>query len=143
MILARVVGNIVATQKRVAGHYFQDGTVEFACPPLKALLHIMAKGEYEGKDLNHPEIRALFTREALLGSDWYRERLARKQAVDRSLWERHVKYLKEMLKAGQDSQEDYHLTIADRLQNARKQLERVSAPAYLEELQGTIGAQPV
>src|SRR6185503_19282531 len=41
--------NIVTTQKRVAEQYFNDGTIESACPPIKALLHIMAHGSYEGK----------------------------------------------------------------------------------------------
>ncbi|MGB0743312.1 MAG: hypothetical protein ACPGSB_02195, partial [Opitutales bacterium] len=33
---------IAAAHKEVAGNYFADGSVEDACPPLKALLHIMA-----------------------------------------------------------------------------------------------------
>jgi hypothetical protein len=37
--------NIVGTHKRVAEYYFNDGTIEFGCPPLKALLHIMAHGQ--------------------------------------------------------------------------------------------------
>ena len=32
----------------------------------------------------------LFTREAMLASDWYRERLAVKQERDVALWKRHV-----------------------------------------------------
>jgi phosphoenolpyruvate carboxykinase (diphosphate) len=31
--------------------------VEAAIPPLKILLHIMAYGHYNGKDLNDPELR--------------------------------------------------------------------------------------
>ena len=64
--------NIVGTHKRVAQSYFNDGSVELACPPLKALLHIMVHGEYEGQDAGHPAFRALFTRENLLASDWVR-----------------------------------------------------------------------
>ena len=53
----------------------------------------MANGSYEGKDVHHPDIRAMFTREALLASDWYHERLETKQVRDIALWKRHVAYL--------------------------------------------------
>ena len=135
--------NIVGTQKRVAAHYFNDGTIEFACPPLMALLHIMLNGQYEGKDLNDPEIRALFSREHLLGSEWYRERLARKQQVDRDLWQRHVTYLESCSSGNDHAEDDYHLRVKDRLQDARRELQRVSSPEYFRALEGTIGAQPV
>ena len=46
----------------------------------------MAHGHYQGKDARDPEIRALFTREALLASDWYKERLRVKQERDVELW---------------------------------------------------------
>ncbi|MDQ3814513.1 MAG: hypothetical protein M3347_11250, partial [Armatimonadota bacterium] len=71
--------NIVETQKRVAQLYFEDASIEWACPPLKALLHIMRYDQYEGKELGHPDIRALFTRQNLLGSPWYAQRLAARQ----------------------------------------------------------------
>ena len=48
------VDNIVTTQKQIAENYFADGSVALACPPLKALLHIMRDGQYEGKDINDP-----------------------------------------------------------------------------------------
>jgi hypothetical protein len=51
--------------------YFVDGGIELAVPPLKALLTVMAKGEYEGMKLHDPEFRALFNREKILSSDWY------------------------------------------------------------------------
>ena len=41
------VNHIVETQQRVARQYLQDGSIEDACPPLRALLHIMADGEYQ------------------------------------------------------------------------------------------------
>jgi hypothetical protein len=56
----------------VALNYFEDGSVEAACPPIKALLHIMALGITKGREVTRdPAIRAMFTREALLASDWY------------------------------------------------------------------------
>ena len=42
----------------------------------------MAFGQHEGRTERNPEVRRLFTREALLASDWYRERLTTKQQRD-------------------------------------------------------------
>ena len=94
------IHNITEAQQRVARQYFEDGSIEDACPPLRALLSIMAEGTFEGKDAHHPDIRRLFTLDALLASDWYRERLAAKQRGDERLWRRHLGYLDALL-AGQ------------------------------------------
>jgi hypothetical protein len=118
---AEGVDAICDAQRRVAAHYFEDGSVDVACPPVRALLHIMAHGHFEGKDENDPSIRSMFTRVALLESDWYRERLRVKQARDVALWQRHAE-------AG--------------AAEAPAELARVSAPSYLESLIGTIGADP-
>jgi phosphoenolpyruvate carboxykinase (diphosphate) len=142
-VFADGVNNIVEAQQRVAESYFADGTIDDACPPLKALLHIMARGSYEGKTANDPEIRALFTREALLASDWYRERLAMKQQRDVALWGRHVWSLTEFLTRVGHREEAKRLGIAGRLEHACAELERVSAPEYLKGLVGTIGADPI
>ena len=69
------VKNITEAQQRVARAYFEDGTIEEACPPLQALLHIMAHGHWEGKDVQSSEVRAMFELDAMLQSDWYRRRL--------------------------------------------------------------------
>ncbi len=92
-VFAAGVDAIVESQRRVATNYFEDGSVEGACPPLKALLHIMAFGAYEGKGIDDPQIRGMFNRESLLASDWYRERLEVKQSRDMALWQRHLKSL--------------------------------------------------
>lgn len=117
------VDAIAEAQQRVAQEYFDDGSVEAACPPIKALLHIMARGHYEGKTAADAAIRGLFSRESLLSSGWYRLRLLTKQERDIALWRRHLAV---------DSNSDY----------ARRQLERASSPGYLDSLVGTIGADP-
>jgi hypothetical protein len=142
-VFADGVNNIVEAQQRVAAAYFEDGTIEDASPPLRALLHIMAHGQFEGKDANHPEIRALFTRESLLASEWYQERLAVKQQRDIALWERHKRSLSEFLARAGHRDEAKRLGIPARLEHARAELERVSAREYLSALVGTIGADPV
>jgi hypothetical protein len=142
-VFADGVNNIVEAQQSVAEAYFADRTIDDLCPPLTALLHIMAYGSYEGKDASHPEIRALFTRDALLGSDWYRERLAIKQQRDVALWEGHTRSLSEFLARAGHQEEAKRLGIAKRLEHARAELERVSTPDYRRSLVGTIGADPI
>jgi hypothetical protein len=134
------VNNIVEAQQQAAQHYLDDGSIEDACPPLKALLHIMVHGHYQGKDVHDPEIRALFTLEHLLGSDWYRQRLAAKQRRDIQLWERHCHDLKAFLE--KDSHRDVaeEMDIGGRLAHAQAMLDRVKRPDYLDSLKGTIGA---
>ena len=135
--------NIVATQKRVAQMYFNDGSVEQACPPLKALLHIMLHDQWEGQGLENPAFRKLFTRESLLASDWYAARLSAKQRVDRKLWRGHIDYLDKFLKLPSHSDEAERLGIAGQLAQARKTLDQVTSNDYLDSLRGTIGAEPI
>ncbi|MDP9112198.1 MAG: hypothetical protein M3O20_00790 [Acidobacteriota bacterium] len=136
-LYAAGVDAIVETQQRVALNYFEDGSVAAACPPLHALLHIMAGGNYQGKGIGHPEIRALFERETMLASDWYRERLRVKQTRDIGLWRRHAAALA-AARAGRAS----GLDLGPREVLINRELARVSSPSYLDELRGTIGADP-
>ncbi len=142
-IFADGVANIVETHKRVAQHYFADGSIEMACPPLRALLHIMAHDQFEGRDLGNARLRALFTRENMLASDWYAARLRTKQAIDTRLWQRHVGYLTKFIIRPNYADESARLKIEDRLHSARLELKRVTSPGYLDELRGTLGANPL
>ncbi|MEY4384866.1 MAG: hypothetical protein RLY20_149, partial [Verrucomicrobiota bacterium] len=137
------MNNIIETHRRVAESYFADGSIDMACPPLRAVLHVMRDGQFEGKGIEHPDIRNLFTREALLASDWYADRLKAKQDVDILLWKRHVNYLEGFLSKHNYSDEAARLKIADRLREAREQLNRVSLPAYVPSLVGTLGVQRI
>ena len=101
-LFAAGVDAIVEAQRRVALNYFEDGSVEAACPPLKALLHIMAHGEYEGWAWRTLRFRGLFGREAVLESDWYQERLRCKQERDVALWQRHLAALEQFQGSGDD-----------------------------------------
>jgi phosphoenolpyruvate carboxykinase (diphosphate) len=135
--------NIVATQQRVAQMYFEDGSVEQACPPLRVLLEIMLHDQWQGRSLDDTTVRQLFTKESLLASDWYAERLAAKQSVDRRLWRRHVEYLTKFLKRASHAEEAARLDIAERLTRARETLEQVDSPEYRQSLVGTLGAEPI
>jgi len=130
---------IVEAQQRVAMEYFEDGSIEAACPPVKAVLHLMAHGSYEGMTAADPRLRALFTRGSVLASAWYRERLLAQQQRDIDLWTRHVRCLEAFDEAG-DADAARDLGIAERLEEARRQLGRAGSPGYLDELSGTIGA---
>ena len=81
----------------------------------------------------------MFTREYLMASDWYRERLRAKQTRDIALWTRHVRTIEEFRDSGA-AFEGFNLD--SRLADSRKQLARVSAPEHFGELEGTIGADP-
>lgn len=137
------INNIVEAQQKVALGYFEDGSVEAAIPPLKALLHIMARGGYEGKDAAHPDIRAMFDRETILASDWYAERLKLKQQTDRAFLENSLEYLRRF--ADQKNNEEYlaTLNILQRIAETEKELARVGSPGYLDFLKGTIGRDPL
>lgn len=142
-IFADGMDNIVTTQKRIAKMYFDDGSIAQACPPLKTLLHIMLHDEWEGKTLDAAEFRKLFTRENLLGSDWYAARLAAKQQIDRQLWRRHVDYLDKFAKRASHTEESIRLGVPHRLVRARRKLEEVDSADYLGTLRGTLGAEPI
>jgi len=133
------VDAIVEAQTRVARQYFEDGSVAAACPPLRALLEIMATGRYRGKGVEDAEVRGLFTREHLLTSGWYRERLRTKQMRDVALWTRHLRAIEAFRDSGAAMD---GFDIGARLAESRKQLTRLNAPEYLSELEGTIGADP-
>jgi hypothetical protein len=140
-VFAEGVEAIVASQCRVARNYFEDGSVDAACPPLKALLHIMTQGSYQGTTAGDPRLRAQFSRESVLASDWYRERLRTKQHKDIALWRRHVKALEEYRDSWAEAAGG--IDLQGRLAAAGRELERVESPAYLKELEGTIGADPL
>ncbi len=137
------VNNIVETQQRVAQQYIDDGSIEDACPPLRALLHIMADGHYQGMDAHHPEIRAMFSRNYLLNSAWYQERLTIKQRRDAALWQRHVDYLNDHLHDTRLSTRIADLNLQKRYEQAKQKLEKVKSPEYLQSLVGTLGADPL
>ena len=137
------INNIVEAQQRVAQRYIDDGSFEDACPPLQALLHIMANGEYQDMDAHSPAFRAMFTRDNLLQSSWYRERLQIKQLRDIALWQQNIANLQQFLDDTDYADEAEHLGIRERLQRARQRLVQVESKDYLKGLVGTLGADPL
>jgi hypothetical protein len=142
-VFADGVDNIVGTHQRVAECYFADGSIEMACPPLKALLHIMAHGHYEGRDVTHPGFRVLFNRDSVVRSAWYARRLEAKQRHDIKLWRHHATYLENFLKKKNYAEEAERLGIPAKLESAWKMYHKARTGEYLAGLQGTIGLQPL
>lgn len=126
--------NIVETHKRVAEHYFADGSIEMACPPLKAILHIMRDDQFEGKELSDPGLRKMFTLEAMLASEWYAAHQKSRRDNEVRLWERHIAYLEEFLTKPSYAGEAKRLAIPSRLEQARARLAEVKSKDYLAGL---------
>ncbi|MDP6752177.1 MAG: hypothetical protein QGF56_00705 [Verrucomicrobiota bacterium] len=133
------INNIVETQQRIAGNYFEDGSVDDAIPPLKALLHIMAHGQFEGKTIDDPAVRCLFDVSKVRGQQWYLDRLAAKQQRDVRYLEAQRDYLKVFLGKETHREEAERLDLAKRLAKLEEQLVTAQGSDYLESLNGTLG----
>jgi hypothetical protein len=133
-VFADGLDNMLTTHRVVSENYFRDGSIELACPPLKALLHIMKDGEFEGKTLQDPAIRQLFAPEEIIKSDWYAARLKAKQSVDVAHWDRVIAYLKE---------EHHPVSGLDELiETANRYRKDVGSGEYLDRISGTLGRDP-
>lgn len=132
-IFADGLDNMLVTHQTVARNYFADGSIELACPPLKALLHIMRDGHFEGKGIDDPAIRALFEPGQIIASDWYAARLRCRADEDAAHWTRLQAYLEayDQPFAGLEGLRAY---VRERLQAAR-------GPGAVEALRGTLGRE--
>lgn len=134
---------IMEAYERVAKRYFDDQSVEEACPPLNALLHIMAFGHFEGKDERDPAIRAMFNRDAVLQSDWYRARLKTQQTREMKLWQQHLDAVSSYLETQEGVDESFRQELQTRQEFAKSKLHQVSQPEYIDSLVGSLGADPL
>ncbi len=137
------INNITEAMQRAALPYFEDGSVEAAIPPLKILLHVMAHGHYNGKDINDPELRKMFEREEVVKSDWYKERLKIKQEKDITFYKFQIEYLEKFKANKQNKLLVQEMDIEGRLKKAKEMLVHAESKQYLSELVGTIGADPL
>merc|ERR1712127_667598 len=148
-INSKFVKTIVLTNKRVAEMYIADGGADMAVPPLKALLHIMAKGEYEGMTLESPEFRAMWKRDNIIKSDWYKARLQCFQEKEATRLERGLQYTQNFVKGPDACAGDWKgkqicedLQLHDRISSIKSQLDKVKKADYLTFLQGSLGVDP-
>lgn len=128
-VFADAVANIVATHQRVAESYFADGSIEMACPPLKALLEIMAHGQSaQGYNARFARVAGdVSTRESVLASDWYAARLDAKQRSDEARWTRAAGALYEFLDRADNAAVTARLGLAER--RTKAQAERACGSA--------------
>ena len=141
-VFAVGMANIVEAMRSAAERYFNDGSIEQACPPLRALLHLMRDGQWEGRGADAPEFRALFTRETVLASDWYRARLEAQRQVDAYLWERHARYLEKFLQRLNYADVAADLDIRGRLEHVSAKARASRDAGDLSHRFGTLGAEP-
>jgi hypothetical protein len=134
--------NIVETGQRVARNYFEDGTIELACPPMRALLSIMAYGDHEGLRLGDPDFRALFTRQAILESDWYHQRLDAQVETEARLLDRQIAELERFLADEEGYPETQGMELRESLEQARERSATLRTSAHREQLIGTLGRDP-
>lgn len=134
------VNNIVEAQAKAALQYFEDNSVEAAIPPLRILLHVMAYGHFENKEIYDPEIRKMFTREYVLKSEWYHERLRKKQEIDIAFLERQISYVKEFIEDPKNNDVVSRMDLEARLKRAMERLRKAGSRQYPDSLTGTIGA---
>lgn len=130
---------ITDAQKRVAQGYFEDGSIELACPPLKQLLRLMADGAPTAA-LRDPAFQSQFTRESILKSDWYQARLAAACQQEQKLWQRKVDYLQQY---GKERAANYGIELEPLLAKAQEQLAASSSGDSVQRKIGWIGATPL
>ena len=142
-VFAEGMENIVQAMRTAAENYFSDGSIALAVPPLQALLHIMRDGNWKGSSINDPAVRALFDREQVLRSDWYRARLEAQQRHDVAEGEKRSRYLEAFL--GRPNYADIagRLRIREKLAAVQAAVATARGPNYVESLMGTLGVDPV
>jgi hypothetical protein len=141
-VFAEGMDNIVRAMRTAAESYFADGSIDHAVPPLYALLHLMRDGQWDGAGADNPEFRALFTRESLLTSDWYRARLEAQQHRDVQYWEQRAEYLERFMSRPNYADLAQRLGIGERLEAARAAAAAAREPAFVDRLVGTLGVDP-
>jgi phosphoenolpyruvate carboxykinase (diphosphate) len=143
-IFAESIATIVTTHERVARSYFQDGTIALAVPPLRALLEIMAEGSTAaGWGLDSPEFRVMFTREAVLASDWYAQRLDAKRAAASARADAGLAAIEKFVSTPGNEEPTARLDMPARVEAARTEARRLASPEFREQLVGTAGSTPL
>ncbi|MDR2929661.1 MAG: hypothetical protein LBV06_01940 [Propionibacteriaceae bacterium] len=138
------VNTIVATHQRVAQAYIDDGTISYACPPLRALLQVMATGRSdEGWSLSSPEFRSQFTAESVLAADWYAARLDAKQSLDVARAEFSLASLDHFITQPNNAEVVARLNMEQRRTTVGKWHDRWASQTYRDYLVGTLGVQPL
>lgn len=135
--------NITNGHKKAAMSYFEDGSIAFAIPPIKALLHIMAYGSYEGHLVDASEVRSLFDRDVVLSSEWYQSRLLNKQNVDVLRTKKIIENLEAFMLNPMNKSIIKVFKYDNKLDEAKKLMDYYKSDLYFKTLMGTLGAEPI
>ena len=96
---------------------------ELACPPLRAVLSILATGSFEGKTADDPDVRGFCLHETrcwpAIGTSL---RLKEKQTRDKAHWSDCVERLKQYMSTADHQESTDELHLAERLEYATSQL---------------------
>ena len=134
------IENITETHAKIGKAYVEDGHVDSAVPPLRALIHIMAEGEYNGMTIHSKEFRDMFEYENVINSDWYKARLLEMQGKSISFFEKSIKNLEDFLKESDNKNQTVVENVKKSLTTVKERLEYFKSDAYVKDLTGTIGA---
>ncbi|MCK8061613.1 MULTISPECIES: hypothetical protein [unclassified Fusibacter] len=135
--------NIANGHKKAADAYFEDGSVEAAIPPLKALLSIMATGSYDGHDVTSDEVRRLFKKDVVLDSDWYQTRLKNKQQIEIGLIKTKIANIEDFIANPVNQTIIKSFAYDSKLTRAKSELAYYESKDYLDSLVGTLGADGI
>ncbi|MEM6980933.1 MAG: hypothetical protein AAF539_14830, partial [Planctomycetota bacterium] len=135
--------HITEAHQRVAKIYQDDGGFDLACPPLRAILDIMINGTHKGHTIDDAEVRDLFTRDALLQSDWYGRRLQAKQHREVEHWRSMEQRIEAFMNRRGHDESVARLDLPARLAYATSMKHKAQSGDYLGTLRGTLGADPM
>jgi len=99
--------------------------------------------------LESPEFRAMWTRDNIIKSDWYLERLKTFQSKEVDRLKRGLEYTEHFVKGPDACAGDWKgkqicedLQIHARIASIKTQLQKVEKADYLEFLKGSLGVDP-
>ena len=141
-VFAEGMDNIVQAMRTAAESYFADGSIEFAVPPLRALLHIMREGSWQGHTATSIEVRELFSRTQMLKSDWYAARLEAQQRRDILHWEKRADYLAKFLARPNYADVAANFGVPEKLAFVQSAAAAARKKNYTDKLVGTLGVDP-
>jgi hypothetical protein len=81
----------------------------------------------------------MFTQEYVLNSDWYNERLRRKQEYDLAHWQKNRTYFTNIISNTTNLTPEKLESLKQDLKEIEQRIEYYQSPKYLESLIGTIG----
>jgi hypothetical protein len=133
------IENIAEAMEKSAKAYFEDGSVDAAIPPLKAVLSVMATGTCEGKSIHDPEVRKLFERDYVVKSDWYRKRLEDYRGQEIAYMEKSIAYIRNFIAERAEPGSLSARRAQAELARSKDRLEQLLSRDYLDLVDGSLG----